>query len=366
MDDRTFHFLEIMVALGLIGIVAFLIFLVSQFAKQRDIGNDDVGKTTPSEATWFAFILAAVAIVVAIALLVWQFFSGSTQALSTADWRSGNRAVAFTVVMLVVAVFGLVGFVVFVFAQLSKNASAKPAIVPSNTAISDITSDTVQTPEVHKAPGSVRLIGLLILAVGYLLINWIYLDHAMQHQLMTQIFYPAGFVVALVLLVDKATRTWTPKLGAESFREWILCSGLVLLLLLGYLNVTELADKAAYNAMFWDFLHVVLFLITFLLVDRTHTNFRFLVAYGYLILMPINFLIWRVMLGLPVVEGVEFWSSLWPFFILAIIFFVFEIISLIATRGSKQQIVPAVKDTLFVLVYAILLIIAVPEAAVPS
>jgi hypothetical protein len=45
---------------------------------------------------------------------------------------------------------------------------------------------------------------------------------------------------------------------------------------------------------------------------------------------------------------------------LAIIFFVLEIISLISSSKSDQQVVPAVKDALFVVIYGILLIVAMP------
>ena len=82
------------------------------------------------------------------------------------------------------------------------------------------------------------------------------------------------------------------------------------------------------------------------------------------ILMPILLMIWRIVLAVPEPEpqAWSFWSSIWPFFILGIIFFVLEIISLVAMGENEQQTVPAIKDGLFVVIYAILLLSAVPDA----
>ena len=52
--------------------------------------------------------------------------------------------------------------------------------------------------------------------MAILLLCWIALAPATQYALMTQLIYPASLGVALVLLFDKATRTWGLKPGAES------------------------------------------------------------------------------------------------------------------------------------------------------
>ena len=99
------------------------------------------------------------------------------------------------------------------------------------------------------------------------------------------------------------------------------------------------------------------------MLDRKRTRYRFLFAYGYVIALPILLLIWRTVQEVPVPEELSWWSSVWPFFTLAIIFFVLEIISLTATRGTDHHAIPAVKDALFVLLYAIALLIAMPASA---
>ncbi len=350
MDDRALYFLEVMIAVAVVGVVAFLIFLVNQYAK-RDRPADASG------SQWFAFLLAAVAIVVIAGLLIWWFVAGGP--IPDGDWRGGNQAIVFMVVMGIAAALGLIVFLIHVFGGGRSRAPA-----PQSTVAVEETTTT--ETDLQEAPSSVRLVGLLGLGLAYLLLNWIYLDPAAQLDMMKSILYPAGFVVALVLMFDKATRGWSQKTGTENFREWLLCNALVVLLLLGYLNLRQVPEGAAYAGMFWDFLHVLGFLLTFWLLDRKLTRARFLIAYGYLILLPIDLLIWRLFHGLPVVEGVLFWESLWPFFILAIVFFVLEIIALIATRNTPHQTVPALKDALFVLLYAIFLIVAIPAAEAAS
>ena len=52
---------------------------------------------------------------------------------------------------------------------------------------------------------------------------------------------------------------------------------------------------------------------------------------------------------------------MWPFLILAGVFFVLEAVTLVSSEGDRQD-VPAVKDALFVLLYAVLLIVAAKSA----
>ena len=83
--------------------------------------------------------------------------------------------------------------------------------------------------------------------------------------------------------------------------------------------------------------------------------------------LPILLLIWRAMKTIP--EGaaplpeISWWSTVWPFFFLAIIAFVLEIIVMLIQGSEGKQGLGAVKDTIFVAIYGILLIAAIPEAA---
>jgi hypothetical protein len=87
-----------------------------------------------------------------------------------------------------------------------------------------------------------------------------------------------------------------------------------------------------------------------------------LVTYGYLALVPLLLLIWQAQQGVPAVEGVSWWSSVWPFFFLALLFLALEAILVLTPSTAEQQIVPAIKDAVFIVAYAVLLIVAIPEA----
>jgi hypothetical protein len=160
----------------------------------------------------------------------------------------------------------------------------------------------------------------------------------------------------MVLVFDKATRTWGTKGAAETVREWLFCDLLIFLLVLAFLNARSVAKPEAYASSFWDMLNVVLFFFAFWALDRAAARGRFLLGYGYLVIVPLLLLIWQTMQA--VAAPASWWASIWPFLILAIVFFVLEAITLISASGERQTL-PAVKDTLFVVLYAILLIVAV-------
>ena len=362
MDDRSVIFLEVMAALAVIGIVAFLIYLVARFARPRAAAV--AGPALAYSPHWFEFLLAAIALVLAVALLVWQFLPGAQDKLAASDWRMEGRATVFVVVMLVAAGLGLIVFLIVTFTRIARTQTlpaarlAASAVMPApGTAEA---ADAGATEQAFEAPSGVRMLGLAGLALAFLLLNWIYLEPAQEFALMAYFLYPASLAVALVLLFDKATRFWSLKGAVASVREWLLCDALVFLLILSYLNLLEDGGGEKYAAQFWDFVAIVLFFFAFWLVDRRQTRYRFLIAYGYFIALPILLLIWRFIQVVALPETISWWSTIWPFFVLAIIFFVLEVISLVATRGTEHQTVPAVKDAAFIVVYAILLIVAIP------
>lgn len=272
------------------------------------------------------------------------------------DWRLEGRGQAFYIVMLIIGGLALLGFLIVLFARIlpAHAALAAPEAAPKPVAAE------AEPPAMVETPSAARLIGLLLFAIMYLLLNWIYLERGDQHALLVTLVYPASLGVALVLLFDKATRAWSTKSGAETVREWLMCTGFTFLLLLGFLNLRDAAADETYASMFWDFLAIVLFFLAFWLVDRKATRYRFLIGYGYLILLPILLIIWRATQGVVMAEGLSWWDTVWPAFLLAIIFFVLEIILLIASRDAARHGIAAVKDVLFVVLYAITLIIAIP------
>ena len=49
---------------------------------------------------------------------------------------------------------------------------------------------------------------------------------------------------------------------------------------------------------------------------------------------------------------------MWPFRHLSVVFFVLEVVTLVSSTGERQ-VLPALKDAVFVVIYAVLLIVAI-------
>jgi len=59
-------------------------------------------------------------------------------------------------------------------------------------------------------------------------------------------------------------------------------------------------------------------------------------------------------------QEVSWWSTIWPFFFLAIVFFALEVILLLAIRESDGSVTALIKDVVFVVLYVVLLLAALP------
>ena len=70
----------------------------------------------------------------------------------------------------------------------------------------------------------------------------------------------------------------------------------------------------------------------------------------------------RAMQGVPAAKDPSWWDTVWPLFFLGAIFFVLELIAVIASSDREKQAVPAIKDGLYVVLVGIVLIAAVPAA----
>ena len=351
METQPLTFILVMAALALTGVVVFVIYLVVRNKEGLSVGTLSEGGSSSGQR-WFEYLLAVLALVglVVAVIVVIVFLYPSGIVLETA-WRGETRSMVFLVAMLV---FGLGALVAFVIGMFVRRRVGVPVAGTEGGSASSV-PNTVETP------AGTRLLGLLVLVVAFLVLNWVYVDTIGQYRLMVGLVYPAVLGVALVLLFDKATRAWSIKAKGEPFREWVFCDAAVFLIFLGFLNLVQFAVAESYNALFWDLLNLVLFFFVFWLVDRKVTRYRFLVAYAYFVLAPVLLYIWQLVhTAEDVVETVAWWSSVWPFVILAIIFMVIEIIALIATRGSQRQGGGAVRDTVFIALYGILLLGAAP------
>ena len=292
---------------------------------------------------WYEYLLAAVLVVLLAAAVVavawWSRGAG--------DWRGDTGGDVFLVAMLAVAAAAAIAFLVYLVVR----AARRPGRGRGH--------DDAQ--EMVESPAGVRLLGLALLAVLFLVVGWVHTPPELAFALVADLLYPAAFALALVLLFDKASRSWAVKGGAVSFREWLHCDAFAILLLLGYLNLVSNADPATYSALFWDALHIVLFVFAFWLVDRKFTRFRWLVGLAYLTLLPVLLWIWRLTLGIAAPEELSWWSTPWPFIALGLVACAVEIIVLAATgRGEDSRgegtAGHIVKDALFFALYGGLLV----------
>ena len=360
MDSRSLDFVGVMIAIVAVAIGAFVIYLITRYARRPATATAG-GQAVAPTPNWYEFLLALAALIVVAAILIWQFYPAAEAQLAAADWRGDTRSVVFLTVMVIAGILGLIGFLVFAIVRLPRQSRAVGVDVSGAPAV--VTAADAGAPDATATSSGARLLGLLVLAVAFLLLNWIYVPGPQQYTLMLQLIYPASLAVALVLLFDKATRAWSVKTGGETVREWLFCDGLVFLLVLGYLNLRQAAAPENYAALELDLLFIVLFFVVFWLLDRALTRYRFLLAYGFMILLPIMLLVWRLVQAVAAPEGLSWWSTIWPFFFLAMIFFVLEIIMLIATTGPERSGLGAAKDAVFMVLFGILLIVAIPEAA---
>ena len=349
MDNRSIVFLEAMAGIAVVGIVVFVILFIGRYTR-REAAPD--GQTSSYSPGPYEILFAVVLVLVVALVLIWQF-APITDQRPAMDWRADSRAVVFLAVMLAVAGLAVLAFLALWFTRM-RNA---PRVSSPGQDEQPVEPPAVETP------ASARLLGPLLLGFAFLLLCWIYVPRNHQYAMMLHLIYPSTLAVALVLLFDKATRSWSVKTAGESVREWLWCDAIVFLLFLGFLNLLQSAPGAKYGSLFWDLLHIALFYFTFWILDRKVTRHRFLVAYGYLILLPLLLLIWRANQGVATPEGLSWWATIWPFLFLSFIFFVLEVIALTVTRDPEKQVVPAIKDAVFLVIYGVLLIVAIPEAA---
>jgi hypothetical protein len=367
VDSKSIAFLEVMIALGVIGILAFLVYLISRFAMHNK-AKSAAGNAVSYTPQWYEFLLAAIIVVIAAILFLWQFPPGGR-----ADWGEDSRSMTFFVIMMIICAIGIIVFLLSIFWRLSQrpievvedSAMVAAALRAPASASAEDVAPAEPVKASNESPSAVRLLGLLGFIVSFLILNWAWVPAADQYFLMLNLIYPAGLVVALVMLFDKASRAWNVKLPGETIREWFFLDAILFLYILGYLNLKQAGGGEAYAAMFWDVVNVVGFLFIFWMIDRKTTGLRFLVTHIYFLALPILLLIWRTVQDIKLPEGVEisWWSTIWPFFALAAIFLVLEFIILIVNRENDNQTVGTVKDVIFLILYVILLLAARPEVA---
>ncbi len=349
MDARSTAFLEIMIGIAVVGVLAFLVLLLAGRIRMATSAG-----ARQLNIRWPQVVLALILLIAVAAIVVWQFppLDGDPAQAKAGRWRSDPDALSFFIVMLAVAGGAVLVFLITLVIRAHPRLSAPPADEEEGA--------EKAVPASVEAPSAARLFGLLLPVAAILLLCWVALKPEQQYALVLYLLYPASLAVALVMLFDKATRSWSAKNGGESFREWLFCDLLVFFLILGFLNLLDSNAGAKYEALIWDMLHLAAFFLVFWLLDRRLTRLRFLAAYLYLALLPVLLLIWRAMQGVPAAKDPSWWETIWPLFSLGVIFFVLELIAVIASSDREKQAVPAIKDGLYVVLVGIVLIVAVP------
>ena len=306
-------------------------------------------KTVERRGTrWYEVLLAAVLAV----LLAGAAAAAAWWSRGAGGWRGETAGDVFLAAMLAVAAAASIAFLVHLAVRGARRSAAAGGEGPA-------------PPEALESPAGVRLLGLALLAALFLVAAWVHAPPEIAHALAAHLLYPAAFALALVLLFDKASRAWAAKGAAASFREWLHCDAFTVLLVLGYLNLVSNAEPAAYSALFWDVVHVVLFVFVFWLVDRKFTRLRWLAGLAYLTLLPVLLHLWRLTQGAAAPEDLSWWSSPWPFLALGLVACAVEVIVLAASgRGENHRgdsaVGHIVKDALFFVLYGGLLIAAAP------
>jgi hypothetical protein len=345
------NFVEVMITVAVIALLSFLTYALTAYLRRT--ASTGAAREDGAAPRGVEFALATVLLLVISALLAWQVFGSGFQPGD--DWRGGPRAVTFFVVMLVTGALGIVAFLVFLVTRNRSNVPGPARELSEATPAAD--------HPVTKTPSAIRLVGLLLLALALLLVGWVYLSKPDQQTLMSALIYPASLAVALVMLFDKASRTWDTKAAAESAREWLLCDAIVVLLVLAYFNLLNHVPETGYGGFFWDMVYVALTFAVLWMVDRKVTSARFIIVYGYLVLVPVLLLVWQAQNGISTPEDLSWWSTIWPFFGLAIVFLAVEIVAQLIPTLRQMHAVLCAKDLVFVVIYAVLLIGAVPEVA---
>jgi hypothetical protein len=350
LEQRATIFVEAMVIIAVVGVLAFLIGLLARMPLRQQAAGSGAGQ--PAQAPqWYEFTLAFILLAAIAAFAVWLISNGREWIWGETieNWQTDTRTIVFAAIMVGLGVIGLVVSLIYTLVHSARHPATARSIATVTEAAPAAAAAVLPTPS------PVRVIGLLALALSILLLCWIGLAPASQYGLIAQLIYPASLGVALVLIFDKATRVWGAKGAAETTREWLFCDLLIFLLVLAFLNLRGLAKTEAYASSALDILNVVLFFAMFWLIDRSSTRARFAAGYVYLIVLPLLLLIWQTVQGAEV--SPSWWSSVWPFLILAAVFLVLEVITLVASTGERQRL-PLFKDAVFVLLYVVLLIVA--------
>ena len=126
MEQRATIFVEVMIVIAVIGVLAFLIGLIVRMPQRQQAAANGKGQAEPSPR-WYEFTLALILLAAIAAFAIWLISSGThwVWGETIEDWRSDDRTIAFAAVMVALAVIGLVVSLVYALVQSSQGAAAQ-------------------------------------------------------------------------------------------------------------------------------------------------------------------------------------------------------------------------------------------------
>ena len=200
MDDRAVLFIEVMIAIAVVAVLVFLVSLIARTSRPQEATAEGL----VAGPQWYVYVLASALLVVVAALLIWELSPSADSQLARTGIADDDRSLIFFIVMLLTGGIAVVGFLIYAFTRIRHRPHNTVTERPESVEIAAVAA---AMPVATSAGGN--LLGLFILALGFLLLNWIYVPAAQQYALVLYLLYPASIAVSLVLLFDKATRAWS-------------------------------------------------------------------------------------------------------------------------------------------------------------
>ena len=99
MPDRSDMFLRVMAAIGVVGVLAFVVYLVSHYLRrsQTAVAEGAPDALDTSGPRWFEVLLALLLLAVVTAVLLWPFAGGAVGAAFEIPWGAPASKEATTV-----------------------------------------------------------------------------------------------------------------------------------------------------------------------------------------------------------------------------------------------------------------------------
>ena len=123
MEPKSTAFVIIMVAIAIIAVIVWLVYLVIR--RKTPSSQQNHGK--PEGSRWYEYLLATILLAVLAVVVVWLLFSGiygnpaGDGDSAGENWRSGIQAIVFVTVFAAAAGLGLLVFLIYLITPYSRH-----------------------------------------------------------------------------------------------------------------------------------------------------------------------------------------------------------------------------------------------------